>query len=264
MNKSIEEINVRRQTFVVLITFLALACSRESNLSTDPKMIEAHPDLARIEIRNAEPQSERPALVDDPNYVPGSRKAEEEAALNELLKSYPPSTHKVLLQSLDPTSHVRLASIGNSEQVTLYNTVASIRAADIAAERRAASRMFARSHPLVVTVALVDPSVVSPASARVLRDPNKAHSDIILLGDNATSEDVAVGFALLNVTRQQHGDQLLHPIFVGAERPRLVLSPQQRSFAEGLLRSLQRQPKQQLESFRQARSVRVKMPPLSS
>ena len=184
-----------------------IGCRSETPTALHQAMRIEH---AAFNFDNAELQATLPVPL---NHVPGSRKAEEEAALSQLLTELPESARRTILESLNPASTMRVAQITNPKLAALYETVATIRGLDIAARELERSRNAARTHSLTVTLALVDPVVLGTVRARIVRDPYKTNSELILLrSGDASVDDVAAGIALMYRSRRTFGDNIRNVI----------------------------------------------------
>lgn len=155
------------------------------------------------------------AIPVPPSYVAGSRKAEADAALAELLATLTPAGRSLVMQSLDPQSHVRVAQFTDPHKARLFDTVSSIRGADIAAAALEKSRAAAKRRTLNALIALVDPIVLGSSRVRVVRDPRSAAPELVLLRSvDANPEDVGAGVAVLYRTRHQYGDEIQNALRV--------------------------------------------------
>jgi hypothetical protein len=142
-------------------------------------------------------------------HTPGSRKREEDAAIEQLLSRAREDQRSSLLRAL-ANPNARPMSAGDPETARLLRTIYEIRALDSDAGRIARSRTLAREHGIGVTVALVDRMPVANSRAMVLRRANAQPQDVILLPrGKATPTDLADATSVLFALRERFGDDLL-------------------------------------------------------
>jgi hypothetical protein len=200
----------------------------------------------------------------DRNHVAGSRKAEEDAALAELLRLSGPATRDVILKSLEPESRVAIVAITNPEMKRLYEKIASIRRADYYAERREESKALATRFGLAVTLAVVDPSTLGASRARVVRDLYAEPSDLVLLRDDATPEDVAGAMALVMRSRVRFGDHVAPRLSADLTRHAGKASPSQRAAAERFIAKMKAAEPVEVPGYGKLRTTVVRLGPVKA
>ena len=184
---------------VVLVTLSLLTMAAcDDDAVTDPRGITGR---ATFEVQ-------QPSLRGVARHVPGTRKAEEEAAIAQLLAKAG-TDERIRKEWLELLSgvHGRIGSVSDPEMARLVTTIYEIREADARALQLEESRQIARTHGIVVTAVLMDEMPVAGARAVVLRRVTTHPRNVILLPrGRATPADLSDAIATVFGLREAHGD----------------------------------------------------------
>jgi hypothetical protein len=147
-----------------------------------------------------------------PNYVPGSRKAEEDAAIAAILERVPPGQRSRVLAALNDTTTF-LGASSDPVIAEQLGVIASIRAADMRAraEIAKAKKTELLRDRIRIRIALV-PSLDQPGTrAVVLRRPDDSGVPLLLLPEQGvTSADLARGLRAATLAQRRYGQRPSH------------------------------------------------------
>jgi hypothetical protein len=220
------------------------------------QMPEHDADARRYSI----PDAEVTQASFDRSHVPGSRRAEEESAIAELLATLPDDRSRERMTQL-LSSGGRPYEVRDPRHARLLTRIFAIRDADVRAAAMAHSIEMARG-PLDVLVARVDQVPMQGARAMIMRRPTGRQRNLILVSGEASATDFADAVATMFAHRRSFGDEIYDATQARVPERTTPISSEREARFQQRLEELRAAPIREIPGIGQARAITITLGPI--